>query len=309
MATLRSSRIEEAQRAADSISRLLETAGKSEQIRQNRQALDRVSSAWIDLDRQVEDGAIITQSDRRAAALQAAGQPATFDEGIGGIFQKFSSGVRPEAGRGGVTQELNDLLLKGQLSTVFGSPTSKTSAQANRDVSAFNRDSRIIQNKKSTSGQKKAAIGRQRTNPNLQIQQGQDYSDFFKGKPKVTVSTKGINDKAFGKEAYDKMLVEAKEDGLINGFSEKSVEQDFNNWWDGIAAEEDPKGFGKLVQDRSEFQGKAKTATSKVPGAPQIPEIPGQAELTEEMAGRILREAGGNKDKARQIAKQKGFKL
>jgi len=55
------------------------------------------------------------------------------------------------------------------------------------------------------------------------------------------------------------------------------------------------------------------TAIGRKTGVPRTkrPSIqaPVQKTLTREEAGRILREAGGDKDRARQIARQRGFKF
>ena len=80
-----------------------------------------------------------------------------------------------------------------------------------------------------------------------------DYFEVLKGKPKVKVKGKTF-DKAFGKEAYELALRDAKDEGLANGATEASIEADFNRWWDEQAAAEDPKGFGRRVIPRSEFQ-------------------------------------------------------
>ena len=303
---LRGSRVEEAQQAAKNIGRIITTVGKSEQVRQNRQQLDRVATA-------IAGGANTIEAIR-----SVADQPAEFDEGIGGILQRIGSTLRPQAGRGGLNTALDEAMVSGQLGKIFGngstlSPEEKAKAERIKaglspratapgkrtGVSDFNRDVKLIQNPKATEAQKSAAKNRLKTNPNLQTAEGGDFSSFLKGKKKQKVAGAKF-DKAFAEEAFNEALQEAKDAGLSEGFSEESIEQDFTRWWDEEAAKEGEgqKGFGKLVLPRTEFKASSIAGTSPVKAG---------TKLDTNAASAILKEAGGDKAKARAIAKERGF--
>jgi hypothetical protein len=167
-------------------------------------------------------------------------------------------------------------------------PTEPTKVENDR-----NRDIKILTDTdkkgflKSPSVQQDAARKRLRKNPSLQdIPEGEyDWSDQLEGLPKKKI---GKLDKAYGKEAYTTALQKIKDAALSQGYTEESAVTDFNKWWDNMATSKDPQGFGQFVVPRMEFQ---------------------EVQLDEAMATRLLQEAGGDKEQARKLAKERGYKF
>jgi hypothetical protein len=149
---------------------------------------------------------------------------------------------------------------------------------------------------KAPSVQQDAARKRLRKNPSLQdIPEGEyDWSGQLEGLPKKHVGKfkwrkpENMLDRAYGKEAYTTALQKIKDAALSQGYTEESAVTDFNKWWDNMATSEDPQGFGQFVVPRMEFQ---------------------EVQLDEAMATRLLQEAGGDKEQARQMAKERGYKF
>jgi len=259
------------QRNLQAITGILKTIGQGEQIRRERQQLDRVATA-------IANGASTIE-----AINAAASQPAEFSGGLRGILQKVAGGFQPPS-TGGVRQSIQQAII-GQGVRRATEPPPLLSREEERDKAIFgtkkragegiqpfeqtkpekarNRDIKILTDKdkqgvvKATDVQKNSARRRLRKNPSIQdVLPGKtDYSDNLTDKPKVKV--KGATfDKAFGEEAYKLALKEAMDEGLAEGATEASVEADFNAWWDKTAAagSKGQPGFGVFVIPRSEFQ-------------------------------------------------------
>ena len=263
------------QRNVQAILGILNTIGKAEQVRRERQTLDRVTRA-------VASGATTIE-----AITAAAGQGPEFSGGASGLLQKIGGGFQPSPG--GVEQNIQTSIIGdalkralspqgrippglepsgatvspgGGVTTRFAKPAPALPAfEQTEPEKARNRDIGILTKKDSKGNliaspvQRKSARRRLRANPSIQdIVPGQtDYSDNLKGKPKVKT---GIFDKAFGEEAYKQALQDAKDEGLAAGATESSVEADFNSWWDKNAAagSKGQPGFGRRLVPRSEFQ-------------------------------------------------------
>ena len=304
--------ITKTQQTVTALAKILETAGQAEQVRQERQDLDRIATA-------LAGGATITE------AIAAAKQKPEFSGGITGLLQRGASAFQPSPGRigQGIQEDVIGSRLREILSPSLLSPEEQGKAarikagllpRATEATKPFEQtpagkardnDVKVLTNRHKTGKnegkliatpvQQDAARRRLRANPSLgDIKQGQiDYAEVLKGKPKERV---GILDQAFGEEAYNQALQEIKDTALAQGATESSVENDFNSWWDKNAAAgaEGQPGFGRRLVPRQDFKGKGKKALT---------------ELDEATAKQILQEAGGDKEKAREIARKRGFKL
>ena len=129
-------------------------------------------------------------------------------------------------------------------------------------------------------------------------------------------------------KAFNEGLKEAMDENLAKGFSEQSIKADYIRWWDELAANPDPSGFGQFVIPRNQLGGSAvnppgevatitdndqvladlETATDKFVAEREGTSIKAKA-LDLETATQILREAGGDREEARRIAKERGFKF
>ncbi len=213
----------------DAIKSIVDSIGKAETKRQQILLNNKVMSivaAGGDPDQIASD-----------IAQAVISQDPQFDPGIAGFFQRVGSRFAEPPG-----QELAAPIVRQALSPEKQpkviSPFEQTKAERAR-----NRDTKTLADPKISPVRKKAATRRLRNNPTLaEIETGQDFSEFLKGKKKVKVKGKTF-DKAFGESAYNKALQEAKDSNLAQGISEESVEADFNRWWDEQAAQADPKGF------------------------------------------------------------------
>ena len=96
------------------------------------------------------------------------------------------------------------------------------------------------------------------------------------------------DDEVYGEEAFNAALEEAINEGLKDGLEPASTEAAFREWWDRQAAEQKGQKFQEFVST-AEF------------GEPK------SRKLDSVTAAAILQEAGGDKDKAREIATQRGF--
>lgn len=298
---------------AQSLTRILETAGRKEQVRQERQTLDRIATA-------IAGGATTIE-----AISAVAKQRPEFGGGFTGGLQRFASAFQPSPGRigRGIQETTIGSRLREILSPSLLSPEEQTKAakikagllpRAEEAPKAFeqtaagkarDRDIKFLTDRHktgenkgklmSTPVQQEAARRRLRANPSLgDIKQGQiDYAEVLEGKPKEKV---GLLDKAFGEEAYNEALQEIKDTALAQGATESSVEADFNSWWDKNAAagSKGQPGFGRRLVPRQNFKGSGKKALTK---------------LDQTTATDILQEVGGDKEKARELAKKRGFEF
>lgn len=319
---------ERTQAASQQLFQLFDRIGKQEQIRQQRQQLDRVSTLVTTAQAEGRNPSL-------SEIMKSINQPAQFDPGIGGIFQNISSRFQPQGGglneqvqtgivsdalrralQPGSTEIPAGLEVSGARTDEFGRITGKSFARPTASSTTrptgqsaeskdFDRDIKVLNDadtkgvRKANKSQVDAAKQRLRQNPNLRdIPPGEDidFTSTLKGLPKEKV---GKIDKAFGKAAYDKAIEKIEAKALAGGITEESLIENFNKWWDAQAADPDPKGFGKSVVARSTFQETA--------GPPGLPETTQGTELDQPAAIQILQEAGGDKEKARKLAKERGF--
>lgn len=292
MATrLRGSRIEEATNAAQSIGRILGTVGKKEQLRRERQQLDRIGNA------------IMSGASTIDAIKAAADEPTEFDKGLSGFGQRLAGRFQPSPG--GVSAGIDSTVLQGRLQEIFSGPdkfdpadvpeglvpSAFSVSQTGKKTRSFARpfvtkdaDKAAASEKLTIANQKKidkaienledptaSQVKRQRAktvlrnkNINTAVREapgGRDFAPEIRGKTREVVDRAGFNDKAFSKKAYDEALAEVLDEALLEGFTEESVERDFNRWWDAKVAEETGQSFIKF-QARSEFQKGAKADVS-----------------------------------------------
>ena len=317
------------------INNLRNTIGLQEQKRQERQTLDRITRA---LARGATDIETINEVSKEQRILEAANQPPTFDKGLGGIFQRLSSGFAPKSNiqqdimgevleRALATPTVSQQRAKSTIGLEPGTPEFEKRAGRTKTITParptaqtkeekdFDRDIKIL-NDAHASGTKKGElkanrVQRQKALDRLKKQnlpdrpQGETgYLKNLEGKERVVVDTTGFNDKAFGEKAYNAALKEAKNDGLAKGFNEASVEADFNAWWDKQVEKEKGERFVEFVP-RSEFQD-ISSAGIKIPT------------LTENILVRnkqidpldsLIEEFGGDEAAIRQAAKERNITI
>ena len=292
--------ISAAQRNIGAITDILQTLGKAEQVRRERDQLERVSRA-------ISAGATTPE-----AILAVTRQPTETSGGFQGILQKLGGAFQPSPG--GVQSSILKSILGSQLQTALGpkfseptgdfapgtvtqrAPTGKVSVLQQTGTGPTKqqrqRDSDIstLRNKKKSEFQKeeaRARLDKDPSQPKNSVRPDFDFVPFLDDKDKV----KG----KFSKKAHDNALKRAQDAGRTQGFDPKSMEESFENWWDSRVKDETSGFLGGALErnvtlPRSEFQ--------------EIENI-----LDESGAKEILSEAGGDKDKARQIAKRRGFKF
>lgn len=296
---------------AQSLAKILQTAGRAEQVRQERQTLDRIATA-------IAGGATTIE-----AISAVAKQRPEFGGGFTGGLQRLASAFQPSPGR--IGQGIDETVIGSRIREIL-SPSLLTPEEQGKAARikagllprageapkpfeqkpsdrALNADVKILTDRHKTGDKKgqltatpvqqEAARTRLRANPSLgDIQPGQiDYTEVLEGKPRKGV---GFLDDAFGEEAYNQALQEIKDTALAQGATELSVENDFNNWWDKQVEKE--KGDLHFVEfvPRQDFKGKGKKALTK---------------LDQATAASILQEVGGDKEKARELAKKRGFEF
>ena len=295
---------------AQAIANILKTAGQAEQVRQERQDLDRIATALASGMTNIE------------AISAVAKQRPEFSGGFVGGLQKFASAFQQSPGRIGqgidetvIGSRLREILSPSLLSPEEQGKAARIKAglepratdatqpfEQTEPEKARNRDTKILTDRHKTGPnkgqliagpiQQKSARRRLRANPSIgDIQSGQiDYTEVLKGKPRVKA---GTLDKAFGEEAYNQALQEIKDEALAQGATESSVENDFNIWWDKQVEKEKGETFTEFVP-RQDFTGTGKKALTK---------------LDQATATQILQEVGGDKEKARELAKKRGFEF
>ena len=297
------------QRTSELFAGILKTIGKGQQIKQNRRTLDRVTRAIL-------AGATTPE------AILAASQPTDpqFSPGGRGILQRIGGVFQPQGG--GVGENIQSTILASLLKRSLNPPL--LSREEQRDKALFglkdrpgkaggakpsksqaqrDKDMRTITSEKATEGQKNEARERLKRNKSLfAVKPGTLDTQFEKAVKDTKLKKKvpgATFDKAFGKEAFEKGLKAAIDQGLTEGAAPESIERAFIEWWDRKAAEEDPSfEFGIEFIPRSEFQDLDEATARQI-----------LQDLDEATARQILQEAGGDKDRARQIAKERGFNL
>ena len=323
MATrLRSSRIEEASRGSDQIAALFDTIGKKEQIRQQRQQLDRVSSLVATAQQEGRSPSI-------SEILSTLNQPAQFDSGFGGILQNIGSRFQPQGGgfgdqiKGGIVSDAlrralqpagsseppPGLELSGERRGPGGQVTGRSFARKREGTAKEDqlfKDKDILTSSR-TQFQKDKARERLDSDETRIIQPSdltdKDFKKMLKSKDKVGGR--------FGLKAYRNALSAAMDEARQQDQDPKQAEQQFNAWWDDRVKSE-RGGFlgirGAIHRNdtvpREQFEdGATNLNEDPVGDAAAIPE------LDQSTAFQLLQEAGGDKEKARKLAKERGFKL
>ena len=271
--------LSESQALARSLKGILQTITQGEKVRQERQQLDRIATA-------IAGGASTIE-----AIAAAANEPTEFAPGIRGRLQKAVGSFGPQGG--GIGEQIQKSVISDALRKALQPPglltpeeqregaliksgikPRATAADVTRPTEQtpeqkdLDRDIKILTSVhlsgpdkaelKATTAQRKLARDRMRQNPaKVDLPEGaldDQFEENVKNKPKVKV--KGAKfDKAFGKEAYEQTLQDAQDAGLAAGITEESVKIAFDKWWDEQVALEDPKGFGKRMIPREEFEG------------------------------------------------------
>ena len=303
----------ESQQNQQAIAGILETMGRAEKARRDSQTLDRVARA-------LSSGGTITE------AIAAVNQEPSFGGGFQGMLQKISGGFSPEGGgmRESILQSIIGQKLQAALQPEipaglalesitesptggrtrrFARPGTPSPAAPSKQQSQRDRDLATIDNKNKSDFQKDEArkrLDQDPSQPRKPVPSGGTYDEFLEEaeeQQKEKVGTFRDKNNDFGKTAYDATLRIVEDEARLQGLDPKQAKQDFDRWWDARVKEERTSFIGpgifekNVTVPRAEFQGGV------------------NSDLDETAAAAILQEAGGDKDKAREIAKQRGFKF
>jgi len=279
----------------DTINRAFDLIGQREKIRQDRQQINDFVAETIRI--QGENKGLTKDEVFQLASERIISKGPQFSGGLAGVGQKFSSkfmggpstalsgplaerafdeptGIRRDAITAQI--EANQALTEQRKAGTAAGTIKATPGQKQRDA-----DIKIINDEKATPGAIEEAKARLLQSadlfaPTLSVEDNdEDFRALLKDKAvkglKIDVAGAKF-DNQFGEEAFNKALELAKEKALKVGVSPDAVEQQFGEWWDAEAAKENPKGFGRLVQPRSEFKGEIQTLPAETDnlGTPQI---------------------------------------
>ncbi len=294
------------QRGVEQIKNLLRIVGEAENKRRERQTLDRIVRA-------IGAG----QTDIEAIASVAREEP-TFGGGFRGGLQKIAGLFGGEGG--GIESQIQQSIIgnalqkalsppgqipsglepvgatrgpTGQVTTRFERPGVGGVAAPTKQQTQRDRDLAVIGNDKKSDFQKAEArkrLDKDPSQPRNPIPEGGNFDEFLVDEEKE----KG----KFGKRAYDATLQRVEDEARKQGLNPKDAKADFDKWWDARVKNERTGALGgaltkNVTTPRSEFQkGVVEDNT-----------------LDEATAAQILQEAGGDKDKAREIARQRGLKF
>lgn len=246
------------QRNLQAITEILGVLGQGEQIRRERQQLDRIATA-------VASGSSIIE-----AIKAAADQGPDISKGLPGILQRVGGAFQPPTAGGGIQQSLQQAIIGQALK-----PKPLLSREEQRDVALFgkkkrageaavaapskqqkqrDRDLKIIGNEKASEFQKKEArtrIDADPSQPRNPVPTGGTYDEFLN-------STDRESGK-FGKKAHDAALIRVEDDARLQGLDPAGVKKDFERWWDERVENERTGVFGgaftrNITIPRAEFQ-------------------------------------------------------
>lgn len=263
--------ITKTQQTIQSLTNILKTVGQAEQVRQERQDLDRIATA-------LAGGASTVE-----AIAAVAKQKAEFSSGIQGMVQRLGSAFQPSPGGVGqgidetvIGSKLREILSPSLLSTeeqrelkLFGQRErpGTTVAAPSKQQTQRDRDLAIIANEKKTDFQKQEARKRLDEDPSLPRKTLPSGKDFKKALEEVEQTAKGTvagtlkegKRKLFGKKAYNKLLARLEDLARMSGFEIDGVKTELDRWWDAkVQNERGGKLGGITVNDtltpRSEFQ-------------------------------------------------------
>ena len=243
---------------AMAISNILKTIGRAEQVRQERQDLDRIATALAR-----------GMTDIEAIAAVAKQRP-EFAGGITGGLQKFASAFQPSPGRIGqgiqedvigsrlreilspsllTQEEQREIKLFGQRDRTGAASVAKPTkqqTQTDKDLAALFNDN--------TPPFRKVGIRKRiDEDPTLQrtkkpLPTGRDFSDQLKeveqeAEGSITGSLK--EGKLFGAKAYKKLLEKLEDLGRMANLDLTNVKKELNRWWDAkVNKEQGPPGVG-----------------------------------------------------------------
>ncbi len=299
------------QESTANINRVLDLLTQREKLRQDKQLTSDFVTESIRLMNQGVD----PDEAGRLAALTITEKGPTFDKGIAGLFQKFSSPRGPSttltgpiaSGILGEPTGIRRDVIKAQLEATqaltkqrrgVGGVVKPTAGQKQRDS-----DIAIVNREKATPTQKNEAKSRllasgQLVEPNASKEEiDAEFSDVMDGLKELSKVQKGdVLDRRFGKDAFDAGLKESEDRALKEGVDPRSIKEKFNTWWDEQFAKEEGQTFQKF-QDRKEFQGSGfgnrPDGSAKGDGFLGVLQLPGGGVATEFSVGVQLESKGG----------------
>lgn len=298
---VRSKQIEETALGTQRIVALFDSIGKQEQIRRERQQLDRL--AVLATNARAE-GRELPLAD----ILRELDRPAEVGTGLQGFFQNLGGKFQPDPGRfageikGGIVGDALRRAL-GQTDTPAGfdpAPVKKRRTQRDIDLATIGR-------KGVSRFRKNEARKRLSTNPSQPKEPFPQNFDFNE-----VLDADDKKDGKFGEKAYRNGLDRARDAALQGGTDPQQAEELFNQFWDARVENETTGFVGAFTRNvtlsRSEFQegNVGRVKKDEVSEAVEkVTETGGK--LDPATAQAILAEAGFDKGKAREIAKQRGF--
>jgi len=252
------------QRIIQEVTAIMQTLGEHEAVRKERQTLDRVTRA-------IAGGATNIE-----AIMAAANEQPSFSGGIPGILQKVGGAFSPPT-TGGAREGILQAII-GQTLRQSMAPQSLLTPEEQKQSARY-KGGLVARPKAESTATAESDDLLQRKAKNRK-----DFRSFVTGKPKVKVEGKRF-DKAYGKEAYDAALEEARDWANSMGVNEEEVVSNFNAWWDKQAASKDPKGFGKFVMPRKTF---ISSSNAMIQSAPDISLDPYWDDLDDESKKELL---------------------
>ena len=297
------------QQTIQSIAGLFEIAGQAEQVRQDRQDLDRIARALANGETSIE------------AIAAVAKQKPEFSGGITGGLQRFASAFQPSPG--GIGQGIDERAIGSKLSQILN--PSLLSPEEERELKLFgqrdrpgaaavagptkqqtqrDRDLATLQSKTKSPISKTEArkrLDKDPSQPRNPVPTGGTYDEFLEQANEEAIEKgRPIKEgKLFGKKAYEATLKIVEDVARSQGLDPKGVKVDFDRWWDARVNKEQGPGI---------FKG-ALTPNTLTPRKKFQKGVVEDNTLDEATATQILQEAGGDKDKAREIARQRGLKF
>lgn len=260
------------QQTVAAIARILQTTGRAEQVRQERQTLDRIATA-------IAGGATTIE-----AISAIAKQSPEFSGGFTGGLQRFASAFQPSPGRIGqgiqedvVGSRLREILSPSLLSPeeqreikLFGQrerPGAAAVPGPTKQQTQRDRDLAVLANPKKSDFQKAEArkrLDKDPSQPRNPVPTGGTYDEFLKkADENATAAGRPIKEgKLFGKKAYTATLKIVEDEARAQGLDPTGVKVDFDRWWDArVNKEQGPEGFGtkgalttNTLVRRSKFQ-------------------------------------------------------
>lgn len=209
------------------------------------------------------------------AIMAAANQQPQMGTGLPGMLQKIGGQLMPQGG--GIKTGIQQGILQNAMTRALTPPL--LTRPEEREMKLFGKRKRPeeeggISDLKSTINKRSIK---------------ESFPKLVKGRKKVVRREGMFGDKVYGEDAYNEALKDVKAEASRLGIDEQEAVQMFDQWWDEQVGKERGQKFQKFG-DREEFQEPKGT-------------------LDKAMAESILQEAGGDKEKAREIARQRGYEF